>query len=71
MNSNLSAAFEEASKLPQDRQEIFAAFLLAELKDDEEWSQSFAKKDSLLRLAEEARSEYDAGNTEPIENLLS
>ncbi len=72
MSSSLNAAFKAASQLPEDQQEIFAAFLIAELKDEEEWQTSFMKsRDSLVDLAKEARSEYRAGKTKPLEDLLS
>jgi hypothetical protein len=72
MESSLNSAFEVAAKLPPNQQELFAAFLLAELKDEEEWKVSFHKsRNSLANLAKEARAEYREGQCEPLEDLLS
>ena len=71
MHSHLSAAFAEASKLPLDQQEIFAAFLLSELNDEAAWLKSFNKSENMLSaMAKGARDEYQAGTCKPLEDLL-
>ena len=72
MGSRLRSAFEEAAKLPPDKQDAFAAFLLAELHDEQDWMVRFENsQDALSRLANEARREHRAGKTRPLEDLLS
>ena len=71
MSERLQLLVSEVSKLPQQEQDQFVEFMLAELKDDQEWAAKFAATPHILeRLAEEARAEYDAGRTRPLEELL-
>ena len=72
MRKPLDRAFAEATQLPDSEQEIFAEFLLAELRDDSEWRTLLSSSPDLLaRLAEEARGDHRTGQTEPIGGLLS
>ena len=65
MTEKLKRAFREASKLPPDRQDSFADFILAELESEARWDEAFARSPELLeRLAAEALAEDDAGKTE-------
>ncbi|MEA2464252.1 MAG: hypothetical protein QOJ98_1999 [Acidobacteriota bacterium] len=58
----------EASKLPDQEQDAFAAFMLAELESERRWDDLFARsQDVLARMAEEARQEYRAGLTKPLD----
>jgi hypothetical protein len=58
----------EASKLPDEEQEAFAAFMLAELESERRLEDLFARsQDILARMAEEARQEYRAGLTQPLD----
>jgi hypothetical protein len=58
----------EASKLPDEEQEAFAAFMLAELESERRWEDLFARsQDVLARMAEEARREYRAGLTQSLD----
>jgi hypothetical protein len=71
MGDRLRLAFEEAAKLPQQEQEAFAAFLLAELEDEKRWQAEFAaSQGALSRLAAKARREHAQGKTLPLEDLL-
>ena len=71
MSDRLKLAFKEASKLPQEEQDRFDAFLLAELQDEREWNARFeVTQDVLSMLAKEARSEYEAGQTKSLDDLL-
>ena len=71
MSGPLERAFAEASKLPPSEQEAFAAFLLAELKDEGAWDRRFAKSQSALaKLAAKARKEHAEGKTLPLDDLL-
>ena len=68
MGKLLEKAFAEASKLPADEQEAFAAMMLAELESERRWDDLFGRSQDLLaRMAEEARQEYRAGLTEPLD----
>jgi len=65
MTELLKKAFREASKLPPDRQDSFAGFLLAELDSEARWDEAFSSSADLLeKLADEALAEDDAGETE-------
>jgi hypothetical protein len=64
----LEKAMEEASKLPDEEQEAFAAWILAELESERRWDDLFARSQDLLaKMAEEARRENHAGLTEPLD----
>lgn len=69
MTHLLQQAFEKASDLPQEEQDNFARFLLAELESERQWADLFARPESedlLERLADEAVSEHHAGRTRPL-----
>ena len=69
MTQLLQQAFEKASQLPQEEQDNFARFLLAELESERQWADLFARPESedlLERLADEAMSEHRAGRTRPL-----
>lgn len=71
MSDRLKMAFAEAGKLPEDEQDAFAAFLLAELEDERHWNSQFgASGDVLSRLAAEARAEHAAGKTRPLDEMF-
>ena len=58
----------EASKLSEPEQEAFGAWMLAELESERRWDDLFARSQDLLaRMAGEARREYRAGLTEPLD----
>jgi hypothetical protein len=68
MGRLLEKVIEETAKLPEPEQEAFAAFMLAELESERRWDELFARsQDVLARMAEEARQEYRAGRTEPLD----
>jgi hypothetical protein len=68
MTTLLEKAMAEASKLPEQEQEAFAAWILAELESERRWDDLFARsQDMLAKMAEEARREYRAGLTEPLD----
>lgn len=59
---------------PEEEQEEYAAMFLGELDAEEKWEELFADPRShelLSRMAEEARREDDAGETEPISDLFN
>ena len=68
MGRLLEKVIAEASKLSEEEQEAFAAFMLAELESERRWDELFARSQDLLaQMAEEARQEYRAGLTEPLD----
>ncbi len=68
MTALLEKAMAEVSKLPSKEQDTFAQWILDELADEERWDQAFAKsQDALAKLAQEARAEYRAGKTIPLD----
>jgi hypothetical protein len=68
MGRLLEKVMAEASKLPEEEQEAFAALMLSELESERRWDDLFARSQDLLaRMAEEARHEYRAGLTEPLD----
>ena len=69
MNQLLQEAFNKAAELPQEEQDRFARFVLAELESERRWAELFARPESedlLERLAGEALSEHHAGRTRPL-----
>jgi hypothetical protein len=68
MGKLLDKVIKETAKLPDSEQEAFAAFMLGELESERRWDDLFARsQDMLARMAEEARQEYRAGRTEPLD----
>jgi hypothetical protein len=71
MTELLEKAFAEASKLPQEAQDMLARMLLDELVAEEKWDDAFAKSQSeLAQLADEALDEYRSGKTKAFEEVL-
>ena len=59
---------------PEEEREEYAAMFLGELDAEEKWYELFADPRShelLSRMAEEARREDNAGETEPISDLFT
>jgi hypothetical protein len=71
MTELLEKAFAEASKLPQEAQDMLARMLLDDLAAEEKWDETFAKsQDQLAQLADEALAEYQDGKTRKLEEIL-
>ena len=71
MTELLEKAFAEASKLPQEAQDMLAKMLLDDLAAEEKWDETFAKtQDKLAVLADEALAEYRSGRTKELEEIL-
>jgi len=65
MTSLLKEAFEKASSLPPEEQDAVARLLMAELEDEAQWTDAFARsQDALAKLADETLAEFVAGDTE-------
>jgi len=68
MTQLLRQAFDEASHLPPDEQNSFAAWMLEELRSERRWDELFARSPELLeKLADEALAEHRAGKTLPLD----
>ena len=64
MTDLLKKAFDAASKLPEDKQDAVAEWLLAELASEEGWEGRFARtQDARSALAHEALDEHERGET--------
>ncbi|HMD83883.1 MAG TPA: hypothetical protein VKO18_04180 [Terriglobia bacterium] len=62
MTKLLEKVFTEASKLPQQEQDLLARQLLADIASESRWSEAFANsQDQLGKLADEALAEFEAG----------
>ena len=67
MTELLEKAFVEASKLPQEAQDMLAKMLLDDLAAEEKWDETFARsQDKLATLADEALAEYQSGWTKQL-----
>ena len=69
MTQLLQKAFERTAKLPQEEQDKFARFLLAELESKRQWAALFSRPESedlLDRLADEALTAYRSRRTQPF-----
>jgi hypothetical protein len=68
MTKLLEKAFEEAAQLPESEQDSFAEWLLAELRSEQKWADTFSRSSGqLVRLAERARREHAAGETKNLD----
>jgi len=62
MVKQLEVAINKAAELSEREQEVLAAIIEAELADEERWQKRFDETpDTLGRIAERARRQYDAG----------
>ena len=65
MTEALSKAFEAASSLPEDAQQLLAEQLMVEIEGESLWDETLAKsQDALGRMADEALAEYHSGQTQ-------
>ncbi|MCE9606062.1 MAG: hypothetical protein K8U03_14290 [Planctomycetia bacterium] len=68
MTDLLQQAFNEASKLSPEEQDMIASRLLAELAAEDEFDRKIAAtSDKLIKLAEEANAEFLRGETLPLD----
>jgi hypothetical protein len=68
MTERLRQAFAEASQLPPDEQDVFASWMLEELRSEQRWQELFARSQDLLaKMADEAMAEHAAGKTLPLD----
>lgn len=68
MTDLLEKAFAEAARLPEPEQEALAAWLLEELESERRWQELFSRSaDRLAELANEARAEHRARQTQALD----
>ena len=64
MTKLLDSAFKEASTLPKTEQDIFARFIIDEIKSEKKWEDSFEQTQDLLSdLADDALTDYKDNKT--------
>jgi hypothetical protein len=69
MTTMLQQAFQAASMLPEEEQDLLAARLLAEISAEDEFDRKIAQtSDKLAILAAEALAEHRAGLTLPFDD---
>jgi hypothetical protein len=63
----LQQAIAELHKLPDSDQDAIAAMILAEIADDEQWTDTFAKSQGeLSRMAERVRDDIRSGRVRDV-----
>jgi hypothetical protein len=68
MTEILEKAFAEAARLPEQDQNSFASWLLAELASERRWEKAFSESaDQLSKLAAEAVREHTEGRTRELD----
>lgn len=68
MTALLEKAFKAITRLPQQQQDSFAAWILAEIASEQRWEENFAQSQDLLaQLADEALQEHRAGRTSELD----
>jgi hypothetical protein len=68
MSRALDSAIAKLATLPADEQDRIARWLLDELRDEEHWERQFsASRDSLSKLAGEARAARAAGKATELD----
>lgn len=68
MTELLERAIAQISKLPDEKQDAIASWILEELEDDQLWDEAFSRSSSqLAALAREARKEHRRGETLPLD----
>ena len=68
MTETLKKAFAKASSLPENEQDSFGKWMLAEMASEKRWNRAFARThDSLEKLANQALTEHRKGRTKPLD----
>ena len=70
MNTTLETAIGRIASLPDEEQQRFAEWLVAELDDEARWQAKFAASIPLLKkMGDEALAEHHRGETKPFPGL--
>ena len=68
MTELLQKAFDQASRLPPDEQDLLAAWLLTEMASEDEFDRKIAATaDKLSDLGRAALAEYRSGSTQELD----
>jgi len=69
MTELLQKAFSALDNLPDEEQDLLAAWILEEVAEsDRRWEELFAKSnDKLRQMAAQAREDFRQGRTEPLD----
>ncbi len=69
----LEQVVAEIQKLPQDQRDAIAARIIADLKDDQAWTERFeaTTDEEWDRLAKGVRREVAAGDMVPLDDVFS
>ncbi len=72
MTELLQQVISEIQKLPADQQNAIASRLMAELKDEQRWTEQFESTtdEQWDRLAEMVRQEIAGGDTAPLDEVF-
>jgi hypothetical protein len=71
MTELLEDALRKVASLPKEEQDAIAAQIIETLEDEAAWKQKLARTpEKLQRLAQEARAEYERGETRPLDEFL-
>jgi len=72
MTELLRQAISEIQKLPADQQDAIASRLIAELKDEQKWTEQFESTtdNQWDRLADMVRQEIASGDTVPLNEVF-
>jgi hypothetical protein len=71
MTALLEKAFAAAARLPEEEQDMLARTLLEDFAAEEKWDATLANsQDKLAELADEALTEFEQGETRPLEESL-
>ena len=71
MTELLEKAFAVAARLPEEEQDMLARTLLEDFAAEEKWDETLANsQDKLAALADEALTEFERGETRPLEESL-
>jgi hypothetical protein len=72
MTELLQQVISEIQKLPADQQDAIASRLMAELKDEQRWTQQFESTtdEQWDSIADMVRREIANGDTEPLDDVF-
>lgn len=72
MTELLRQAIAQIEKLPPEQQDAIASRLMAELRDEQRWTEQFESTtdDQWDRLADLVRQDIASGNTSPLDEVF-
>lgn len=72
MTELLQQVISEIQKLPADQQDAIASRLMAELKDEQKWTEQFESTtdEQWDRLTDRVRQEITSGETVPLDEVF-